>query len=52
MQSIYSYDPYWHKTKIAPKKFYSILSDENIHFMVEMVECVRYCFPMIIQQTY
>ena len=39
----------FNEKKITPVKFYSILLNKIIHFMMEIVESVKYCLLMMIK---
>ena len=39
----------FNEKKITPVKFYSILLNKIIHFMMEIVERVKYCLLMMIK---
>ena len=47
VDKLYQITDHFNERKITSTKFYSILLKKYIHFMMEMVERVRYCLLMI-----
>ena len=43
----YQFNYQFSEMKIRPVKFYSVLLNKMIHFMIEMVERIKYCLLMI-----